>query len=272
MTTGVLGTKFPTVSINNYISPSSVALTVNDNGDTGTQTFTVTPAEVELGSPPAPLVEYSTSNIASLDVNGGNGGNKFNVTGTPSNCDTTIDTGSGGDSVILGANGSAPLGAQDLSGTIDIVSTASTAPALTVDDSLDTSTTSLSLGAGSLTGSLVNGATVNYSYLSSLTVKGGSGGSDTFTITGTPAGITTTLDTGTGTSNHTNETTVEATGAGSTLDIVGHNTQSSPDSVTLSNAHNAQGLLGTINIGNTPGTTSLTVDDSADTGTDERES
>ena len=138
-------------------------------------------------------------------------------------------------------------------------------PRLTVDDSLDTSTTSLTLGPGSLTGSLVNGATVMYSDLTSLTIKGGSGGSDQFTINGTPASITTTLDTGTGSGNHPNETTVEATGAGSTLDIVGHNTQSSPDSVTLSNAHSAQGLLGTITISNTPGKTSLTVDDSADT-------
>ena len=81
-------------------------------------------------------------------------------------------------------------------------------------------------------------------------------------MTGTPAGATTTLNTGTG----ADTTTVTATGAGGTLDING---QSGADTVTLGGGTSAplgmQGLNGTINVTNAGGSTNLVLDDSEDT-------
>ena len=126
---GQIGTAFPSTSITGYASPSSVDLTVDDLSDTGTQVFTISPSSLDIGSTPTALVTYGGSNIAALSVEGGNGGNTFDVTGTPVNCITTLTTGTGPDVVTLGANTVAPLGAQNLSGTININSSANTAPA-----------------------------------------------------------------------------------------------------------------------------------------------
>jgi len=94
-----------------------------------------------------------------------------------------------------------------------------------------------------------------------LTINGGSG-SNTFTISGTPANITTSLKTGSG-----NDTTnVQATGTGSTLNVEGGG---SIDDVNIgSNAPGLGGTLanvhGTVNVSDS-GQTNLTVDDDADT-------
>ena len=144
-----------------------------------------------------------------------------------------------------------------MNGTITISNTSGTA-ALTVTDSADATGRAVTIGAASLTGTMVNGATVNYTGLASLTVDGGTA-TNTFTVNNTPSAITTTLNSGTG-----NDTTnVLATGTTSTLDING---QSGTDSVDLgSTSHTAQNLNGTIGVANASGLTALTVDDSADT-------
>ena len=213
------------------------------------------------------------ANLSSLDVDGGTGGNSFTVNGTPDNITTTLRSGTGDDTtdvtatgvastlniagqggadlVVLGSAGSA----QGLNGTINQTNAAGSATDLIVDDSDDTARQSITIMTGTMTGSMVNNAIINYNRLNSLTVSGGSG-DNTFLVTNTRANITTTLNTGDG----ADMTTIEAT-RNATLDING---DADDDTVLLSDFGIAQNFNGTINVANAGGTTALTVDDSAD--------
>jgi acrosin len=245
------------VTISN--AAGSMALTVDDSAD-GTARTANLGAGVLAGLAPAAI---SYSNLSSLTVDGGTGGNSFTVSGTPA--PTTLNTGTGNDTVTVqatsqtlavnGESGSDTVtvgnagSVQNMTAAVTVTNTAG-ATALTVDDSADGTARSATLGAASLTG--LAPAAINYASLSSLTVNGGTGG-NTFTITGTPAA--TTLNSGTG-----NDTvTVQATSQALTVD--GTN---GSDTVTVGNAHSVQGINGAVTITNTAGATALTVDDSAD--------
>jgi hypothetical protein len=261
------------ISISN--SGGLTNLTVNDSADTTGRTANLS-STLLTGLTPFSSVDNGYifyANLSALTIDGGSGGNTFNVAGTPSSITTLLDTGSGNDKtnvtatggggelVINGQNGadSVTLG-NALGSTANllqpvIVSNTSGSTNLTVNDSGDTNARAATLTLKQLTGLSLDA--INYANLSALTIDGGSGG-NTFTVMDTPANVITTLNTGTG----ADTTTVDATGSGGTLNING---QSGTDAVTLGDAGNAQSLSGFVHITNTSGSTNLAIDDSADT-------
>jgi acrosin len=247
----------------------STALTVDDSADPTSRTVTVGPGTVTGLLPASAPIAYTGSQLSSLVVNGGSGGNTFTVTGT--SAPTTINSGTGsdqvfvqgasqpltvngqagGDTVTLGNGGSV----QGLFGTVT-VGNAGGSTALIVDDAGENVGRTVTIGASAITGLLPGGGGVAYtgSQLSSLVVNGGTGG-NTFTVTGTSA--PTTLNSGTG----NDQVSVQGTTQPLTV-----NGQSGNDMVVLGNAGSVQGLFGGVTIGNAGGSTALTVDDSADIG------
>jgi hypothetical protein len=265
-----------TINVDNAIG--FTGLTLDNSQDTTAQTATITASSV-TGLAPA-TINYTAADLSGLTVKGGSGGNTFTVSGTPGLITTTLDTGTGANTTTVEATGTGSNltitgqstttdsvdlsnagSAQGLNGTVGMSNVAGGSIPLTVDDSADGTAQAVTIGAASLSGSMVGTATVNYANLTSLTLKGGTGG-NTFTVSGTPANLTTTLDSGTG----TNTVSVTATGSAGTLDIHG---QAGNDTVTLGGSALAplgmQGLAGTINVDNAIGFTGLTLDDSQDT-------
>ncbi len=273
---------FGSISISNSVGLTN--LTVNDSADTTGRTANISSTQLTGLTHPTPLTVSSITyaNLSALTIDGGSGGNTFNVTGTPAGITTTINSGTGADTTTVDSTGNissqcaldingqggadtVTLGnagnTQNLLGSISISNTGGLTN-LTVNDSADTTGRTANLSSTLLTGLTPHSAYPNnddivYANLSALTIDGGTGG-NIFFVTGTPAGITTTINSGTG----TDSTTVDASGSGGTLDING---QSGADLVTLGNAGNAQNLLGTIAVLNPGGSTNLTVSDYADT-------
>ena len=227
---------------------------------------------------------YRPGDLASpLTINGGSGGNTFNVNHTTSFVTTDLNTGTGVDMVNVFATGNnsltidgqagadtvtlgalAGVGMQHLTGMIDVTNTTGSA-ALILDDSQDTTGQTATLTDNGTTGSVtgLSPATINYTDadIRSLIINGGSGG-NTFTVHGTltnptfPATLTT-LNTGTG----NNTVNVEATNASSLLAIQGHGGLDTVD-VGLGTLSD---ILGAITIDNvTPGLDDLTIDGSTD--------
>src|SRR5262249_42646428 len=134
------------------------------------------------------------------------------------------------------------------------VTNTSGATALVVDDSADAGAKSVTIGAASLSGALVNTATVNYSGLGSLQVKGGGGG-NTFAVNDTPP-ATTTLDAGGGAD------AVNVVDPGGPVTVNG---QAGANTVTLGAAsNNVSTFGGNVPVTATGGTTTLGISDSAD--------
>ncbi len=256
-------------------------LTIDDSANSSAATATLSSSTLSFGVTQLPKFNYTSASLASLAFYGGSGGNTINVNSTPASITTTIHSGSGVDSVNVQATGAggtlnldtqggnsadlvtlggaAGAGAQNLNGALSIASTGG-AVALTVDDSQDTTGRTVTLNASQLSG-LTPTAINLASSLSSLTVKGGSGG-NTFNVTGTPDNVGVTLDTGDG----DDTVNVQGTGSGGSLTI---DTQGSPlaDQVTLGGVIGvgAQGLLEPITVQSSGGLVSLTIDDSLDT-------
>jgi large repetitive protein len=219
-----------------------------------------------------------------LTVDGGSGGNTFDVNKTTSKVATTLNTGTGADSVnvfgtgtntlnidgqdsadtvTLGASASAPLGMQGLLGTIHVTNDAGST-ALVLDDSQDTTGQTASLTNNGTDGTVTGLAPATITYINSgisrLDVNGGSGG-NTFNVNGTLVNASvvptpTMLNKGTG----ANTVNVDATNAGSLLDLAG---SGGPDAVTIGDG-NLGTIQGQVNINEAPGSTNLTIDLSND--------
>ena len=273
-----LGSLANTQSLNGTITvgnsgAGTTALDVDDSADTTSRSVTIGSSSLTGTMVNGTTVNYN--HLGSLEVVGGSGGNTFTVDNTPFGITTTLLTGTSADTTdvladgvvsgignVLDINGQAgddivDLGsassAQDLNGTINVTN-ASGLTALTVDDSADTMGQSLTIDNTSLTGSLVNTTVVTYADLSSLTVLGGSGG-NSFTVNGSPSGITTTLNKGSGADNSVN---VAGLSLGSTLDLTG---TGGPDTVTIGPA---PAVSGKVNIDEAPGSTKLVINLSND--------
>ena len=267
--------------------PSLTDLIFHDENDATGQTWTLDNDDgVPSGSVAvtgSATTSYNPFDLASLTVNGGSGGNTFNVNATSAFYPTTLNTGTGDDTtnvfatgdntldihgqagqdtVILGAD--PVVGMQNLFGTINVDNDLGFTD-LTLDDSADTTgQTALLFNDG--TNGQVTGlspATINYvnDDTSSLTVFGGSGG-NTFTVDGTISNIIlspvlTSLNTGFG----DDTTFVEATAAGGPLDVHG---QAGQDAVLIGLFGSLADILGTVTVDNSFGFTDLTVDASAD--------
>ncbi len=278
-------------------------LTFHDESDTTPQTWTLNDddsngthgtATVALGNGIATTTfhpgDLYPQTPFGLTINGGSGGNTFDVINATGEVPVELNTGSGDDTVnvyaagdadlvingqagddtvTLGASITAPLGMQGLTGDIT-VGNASGSTALILDDSEDTAGQAASMTDDGTTGTVtgLTPATIYYTEadISSLTVNGGSGG-NTFDIDGTLVDSSfdptpTTLNTGTG----DNTVDITATSLGSTLAIQG---QGGDDSVNvgMGSLANINGPIGVSNVA--PGVTDLTLDGSADTSSHE---
>jgi large repetitive protein len=267
--------------------PSLTDLIFHDENDATGQTWTLDNDDgVPSGSVAttgSATTSYNPFDLASLTVNGGSGGNTFNVNATSAFYPTTLNTGDGDDATNVFATGDNTLdihgqagqdavglgadptaGMQNLFGTIN-VDNALGFTDVTLDDSADaTGQTALLFNDG--TNGQVTGlapATINYvnDDISSLTVFGGSGG-NTFTVDGTINSLTlspvlTSLNTGFG----DDTTFVEATAAGGPLDVHG---QAGQDSVLIGQFGSVSGILGVVTVDNSFGFTDLTIDASSD--------
>jgi len=273
-------------------TPSFYTLTFHDENDTTGNTWTLDnddtsgmfgTASVALSGGIA-TTTYQPGDLNSpLTINGGSGANTFIVNNTTSLVETDLNTGFGDDTVNVFATGThtldiqgqdgndtvtlgglAGIGMQKLGGTINVMNTLDFS-SLTLDDSEDLTGQTALMSDDGTTGTVTGlaPATINYTDtdISSLTVLGGSGG-NSFTVQGTlvnadfPATLTT-LNKGPGGPNTVD---VNATSAGSTLDIVG---TGGPDSVTIGNGSQTT-ILGLVNVVEAPGSTNLIIDLSSD--------
>jgi hypothetical protein len=235
---------------------------------------------------PAPAtITFDDAGLEILSISGGTGGNAFNILDTPHNVPTdgggmltsinpggNFTTGStvnvrrtfagslfvqghiGVDRVNLGNAGRL----QDIQGKLEIENANSFA-ALVLDDSADTVARTVRMsvpGAGVISGLLPQDLLYDPTHVSSLTVRGGNGGSqgNTFTIDDTAATATTEVDTGTS----TDRVFVHNTHGPLTLNSRGAAT------INVGNGGRLLGIQGAIHITNPPSRSSLTIDGSAD--------
>ena len=287
--TGILG------AIGITDSESYYTLTFHDENDATARTWTLNNSDAGVsGAATVALsggiatTSYRPGDLNSpLTIDGGSGGNTFQVNDTTSFATTVLNTGTGADTVnvpftgdaeldingqdgldtvILGASTGEVLGMQGLTGSI-YVGNANGHTALTLDDSQDTAGRTARLadadGTDTITGLSPASIHAEDDGLRSLLVLGGSGG-DHFTVDGTFADpennpSPTTINTGTG----VDTTTVRATALHSTLTING---QAGADTALISDDGSVAGIEGTVSVTNALGHTALTVDASADSG------
>jgi hypothetical protein len=260
------------VTIGNAVA-NGTTVVADDSNDPNVRGVTIDATQI-TGLAPG-VIRYAQAALASLTVSLGSGGNFVSVANTPNNpagVTTTLNSGTAADIVaVLNTTGPLVVNGQDGRDTVNIgnagnaqgimgtvnVTNAASFTALTVDDPADAAARIVVINAGSITG--LAPAAINYvgADLSSLTIKGGSGG-NMFTVVNTPdsaLGVTTTLESGTG---------VDTVNVQATTGALAINGQNGADTVTIGNAGNVQGVMGAVTVSNDLGTTALTVDDSAD--------
>ncbi len=250
----------------------TTSLTVDDTHDTTGRSFSLDGSSV-IGLAPGDIT-YTAGSVSALTVLGGSGGNSITVVNTAPVMTTTLHSGAGADTVtILATTG--PLmvdgdaGSDDVqvgdagsmqavAGPVTVGSTSGTT-ALSLNDSSDTVGQTATITAGSVSG--LAPATISFTgaRLGSLSVNGGSGG-NTFTVSGTPAGLTTTLHSGVGADQ------VNIQGTSGPLDLNG---DAGGDTVNIGSTAptlggTLDGLAGAVQIASTTGGIALNVDDSGD--------
>jgi hypothetical protein len=184
------------------------ALAFHDENDTAAATWSLLdgdPSYADVYFNVQSAIEYNPTILSALQVIAGSGGNAFTVDNTTAFAPTTLDTGTGNDSVHIFASGNNTLfidgqsgsdavtlggatinGMQSLFGTIQLVNDSGTT-ALTLDDSHDstsrTGTLSTTGSAETVTG--LSSAIINYddTEIGSVHVLLGSNG-NTFTVNG----------------------------------------------------------------------------------------
>jgi hypothetical protein len=188
---------------------SSNTLYIDDRSNTGNTTYTVTSSS--LARTGSGGISYS-GNITTLLLTGGSGNNTYNVASTPSGSTTTLNTGSGMDTINL--RGSAGLlfinggggadtitlsnGAATLGGIGHvIINDPSNSAAVTVDDSGFAGSTTYTVTSSQVAAAAWPNFLLVYNNLASLNLNGGSG-SDIFNIESTASATATTVNAGSG--------------------------------------------------------------------------
>jgi VCBS repeat-containing protein len=210
-------------ALGNVTVTGTTALTINDTADATGRTVTVTGSSVTIGA--SPVFTYGGATLQGLTFDGGSGATTVTVSGTPTGVTPALALGSSTSNVVnIGdaTHAAVVVGAVTITGTT----------ALDINDSADATARTVTVTGSSLT----IGASPVFDYsgftLEGLTFKGGTA-ADTVNVTGTPAGVTTTLDVGSSTSNVVN----------------------------IGDATHAASSFGDVTV---TGTTSLTIDDAAD--------
>jgi hypothetical protein len=224
---GILGA----VSISN--PPSFTTLSIDDSADTTARNVTLTNGSI-TGLAPVPI-SYTQADLESLTVEGGTGGNTYNVLSTPNHgvAGTLVTSLRAArlDTVNVGNAGSLQgiIGALSVSDPPSYVT-------LNVDDSADGAGRNVVLTNAALTGLSAGPIRFQQADMASLNVKTGLG-NVTLNVQSTPY------------NNH-----------GVTTTFLGRATTN----VTVGDAGNAQGVEGTLVFQNATGLDTLVVNDSAD--------
>ncbi len=218
------------VDLNNT---NNATMEVDDSVDSTARTFVVKSTGI-TGFNATGNVTFNA--VGALTVRGGSGGNTFDVQSTQASNTTSLFTGDGADAVYVSgagtgstlnlnggagadqiflgdssANHALGLTTSILANSVNITKSGATTAALVIDDSNDTTALSVAIAADSVTGMLgVAASPVNYasSALSSLLLKGGSGGNTYNLNTDGSPGYPISIDMGTG-----NDSLVFADGA-----------------------------------------------------------
>jgi hypothetical protein len=258
--------------------PTYDVLNINDSADAASHpNVAIGPGGI-TGLAPAAL-NFSANSIGTLTVLGGSGNNTYTISDTPAHTSMTLDTGGGADTAYVRA-AHVPLAVNTTTGNggggndVVVIGNASHSLAdiqaavtvynnpsrdqLTIDDSADPySHPNVAIGTGGITG--LAPAALNFSAYSvdTLTVLGG-GGANTYTISGTPANASMTLDTGAG----VDTVNVQATSVPLTV-IAGGN---GSDVVNVGNANSLAGINGALTLDNPPSWSHVNINDGADAG------
>jgi acrosin len=231
------------VTINN--TPSHEHLTVDDSADATNRVFTISSSGITV--PSLGALNFMASSVNNLIVSAGSGANSYTIVNTPAASGMTLNTGSGADIVNV-QNASAPLtistsggfggngndqvaigNAGSLAG-ITAAITVTNIPSydhLTLDDSADSASRTVTIGNTSVTGLSPAAVTWDSGSINTLTVNGGRG-ANTYTVNAPIAYQDTTLNTG--------------SGNGSTVNV---------QATTHPLAVNLQNTLSSVNIGST---------------------
>ncbi len=240
------------------------SLVINDQADaTAGETYTITATSINRFNPInfGALMKFVT-------LNGSNGTDTYNVTGTGAIDLTTINTGSGHDTVNV-ENTTHPLTINESGTGSDTVNVSPTAKnlnniqgavtvngnsgtdTLNINDQNNSANRSYALAANSI--ARAGSAAINFALMNFVTLNGGSGG-NAYTVTGTGAFNQTTLHTGTGSSI----VSVNDTNAFRSLSILEDG--SGNDTVTVGNGF-FNHVLGAVSVAGNGGNDLLTVDD-----------
>jgi hypothetical protein len=190
---------------------SGNALIYDDSNDPSNETMTMTASSLSFQF--GPNFNYATANLDSLELDApSSGSNTVTVTGMPTGVTPTLAMGPGGNSQLtLGGTASAgeaasQLGSATITGVTD----------LTINDSSDTSGRTIAMAATTV--SFTGGPTITYTdgNLASLELEASNNGSNAVTVTGAPAGVTSTLGMGSGSGNSLvlGDSTTPASGLG----------------------------------------------------------
>jgi hypothetical protein len=201
------------------------AVDINDSGDSYSRTVTISGTGITGLFPGA--ITYDSYQGGSLEVHGGSGGNTFTVKGFATNTQLILDAGSQGDNVYIGDSTASEGGDEQF--TIN----GNAGTTVTFDDEANKGSPTYEVTSNGVTRQQVEGATsVTCSGVGKLLVHGGNI-HNVFAVTDTPAGTQVTLQAGSGT-----------------------------DSITVGDAQNSLGQIGSLNILGGTGT-SLALDDEA---------
>jgi hypothetical protein len=178
-------------------------VTIDDSADTTARIVTI--AGTQIGAAAGDNFfavggSLALANISNITVQGGTGGNHFNVLSTNSGEAVAVLAGANSDQVFIGSSGSGTGNLKNILGPVAVTGQGGTT-AVSVDDSGSTSSNTLTLSATTLTSAANNlfgaGGSLAYSALGALTIKDGSGGNH-IQILSSAAGTLTTIQTGTG--------------------------------------------------------------------------
>jgi hypothetical protein len=248
---------------------SATTLNVDNTGDTIGETGALSATALTgfgMGGP------VDDSGLKALNINLGNHGNIVTITGTAADATTTLNTGSGNNTVYIQAvGGSTTVNTGTGTNIASVGSTAGLTPAaagnvagiqaslsvtaggaattLNVDDTGNSSAATGTLSASALSG-LDMGAVgqINYSGLKALNISLGNAG-NSVTVTGTAAGTTTTLNTGNG-----NDTvSIQATGGPTTVNTGNGNDTVYVQAVGATTVVNTGTGTDTVDVGSTAG-------------------
>jgi hypothetical protein len=199
---GVQDIKGPLV-VNNNGAADADTLILNDRGDGTAHTVTVTGSSV-TGLAPA-VVSYGVFALDNLEINGGTGGDTFNVQSTPLPFTlpnpinpsillpiaftTTTITSDGADTINVGDGN----GVQDIQGPLTLASSGAVPVAVTLDDQADGTGQTVTMTTGAVSGLAPFDIDFGALALKSLGITGGTG-ANTWNVQSTAAPTTLTAN------------------------------------------------------------------------------